>query len=214
MLKDCMNLLIPYKHTKDDGLELKYSIRSMVKHFKDLHRVIVVGDLPSWFIGIHIQAGDIPKHRELSVLRKIKKVDGVIMYSMDDVFALRDFSSDLPNYYDGLCGSKNPIDRTYKEFYKDCPREWKSFEVHCPMVIDTSLLTWDDDRLLKTWYANTNKLPGVELPDCKLKGEMSYNDIKDEIKDKPFFSTKDNIHRGGMMRVMNELYPEKSKFEI
>ena len=208
-----MNLVIPYKQTKDDGLELKYSIRSMVKHFKDLHHVIIVGDLPSWFIGNHIQAEDMPRKRELSVLRKIKKVDGLILYSMDDIFALKDFGADLPNYYDGLCGQKKPIDRTYKEMYRDCPSAWPAFEVHCPMVIDTDLITWDDTRLLKTWYANTNNLPGVELPDCKLKGEMSYFEIKDAIKDRLFFSTKDNIQRGGMLRVMNELYQNASQYE-
>src|SRR5574339_852409 len=134
-----MTALIPYKHDPHNGLELRYAIRSLVKHFKPLTDITVIGDLPGWYLGKHIFHPDTPKRKEYSIYSKLMQVQDKVLYTNDDFFALKDFDESLPNYYSGTCGSKRPIDRTYRELYRNAPSEWLNFDIHCPMIIDTRL---------------------------------------------------------------------------
>lgn len=211
-----MNLTIPYRNDNKDGHELRFAIRSMEKHFLSMTGCIVIGDKPTWYTGEHIPAQDIPDRKEYSVYCKLKLVNGTILYSMDDVYALQPFSRSLPNYYFGTCRemAMRVKDRRFKDLFGTCLPEWKSFEVHCPMVIDTTKLDWDDEnRLLKTTYAN--RCPGneVEQIDCKLRDDFNYGEVKNLIKGKPFWSTHDNGERPGILSMLNKLYPNKSKYE-
>lgn len=209
-----MKVVIPYRYDKDHGNELKYAIRSLVKHFKPLSEIVVVGDCPDWYAGAHIYLPDTDKRKEYSIYSKLIQVKGVVCYSNDDYFALQPFDIDLPNYYRCQCRNVRPADKTYRELYHNCPGEWLDFDVHTPMIIDTTKFNWDIDRPIKTYYANQNKLKGKYLADCKVRGTKTYEEIKYDIANRPFFSIDGNSKLGGMPRILNELYPDKSKYEI
>lgn len=210
-----MRIFIPYKTTPDDGLECKYTIRSMVKHFKDMTGCLIVGDKPSWYKGDHIYYTDIPNRKEYSIYRKLILIKETVLHLNDDFFALQDFGTDLPNYYSGTCRDKLMVttDKVYKELYLNCLPEWLNFDIHVPMVIDTRRFDWDIDRPLKTYYGNQNKLTGTRLTDCKIRGDLNYSEVKDRIEGRPFFSTHDNADKAGMLSVLYELYPLKSEYE-
>lgn len=210
-----MRIFIPYKTTPDNGLEMKYVIRSMIKHFKDMTGCFVVGDKPDWYTGPHIYYTDIPNRKEYSIYCKLILIKEPVLLCNDDFFALKDFRADIPNYYSGTCREKLMVvtDRVYKELYLNCLPEWLNFDIHCPMVVDPKKFEWDIDRPLKTYYANQNRLPGVQLQDCKLRGDLNYGEVKERINDRPFFSTHDNAGKSGMLQVLNELYPIKSRYE-
>jgi len=214
-----MTVFYPYTQTKDDGTELKYSIRSMVKYFKDFDGIILVGDRPSWFKGFHLQHSDIEKRKEYSVYRKLMSAYSIerepMLLCHDDVFALQAFDSNLPNYYRGTCHEAitRTVERRFKDMFAACLPNWLNFEIHCPMVIDPAKIRDEDrDFLLKTTYANRLKLPGTDIADCKLRGNLVRGEIYQAIKDRPFFSTADNATRD-ILEVLNELYPDKSKYE-
>lgn len=209
-----MNCVIPYRYDKDHGEELRYAIRSLEKHFKPLNEVILVGDSPDWFNGTVIPFVDIEGRKEFSIYSKLMQVTGKVLYSNDDYFLLQDFDESFPNYYECTCGERRPVDKTYKRLYQACPAEWKDFDIHCPMIIDTTMFQeWEIDRPIKSYYANKNNLPGTRYADCKLRGEYQYESLKYIIKDRPFFSTHGNIKLGGLPRLMQELYPLPSKYE-
>lgn len=215
-----MNVFYPYTQTKDNGTELKYSIRSMVKHFKGMDGLILVGDRPTWFRGYHIQCANIEKRKEYSVFRKLMLAkyftEGPVLLCHDDVFALQDFDSSLPNYFRGTCKNAllHLVERRFKDMFSDCPPDWLNFEIHCPMVIDPFKIEDEDrDFLLKTTYANRLRLPGIDIADCKLRGDMNRKEIRKAIKDRPFFSTADNA-KGDVLKCLKELYPENSKYEV
>lgn len=216
IIKKSMRIFIPYKHTSDDGLEMKYTIRSMVKHFKDMTGCIVIGDIPTWYSGDYIQASDFAGRKEFSIYCKLKLLKETILHLNDDFFALKDFNSKIPNYYSGTCGEKAnlAIDKTYKDLYLNCPPDWLNFDIHCPIVLDTEKFEWYIDRPLKTYYANQNNLKGEYLSDCKIRGHnLHYGEIKQRIIARPFFSTADNVDSPGMRRIMHNLYPKKSIYE-
>lgn len=210
-----MKIFIPYKTTKDDGLECRYVIRSMVKHFKDLSGCVIAGDKPTWYKnGLFLPASNIEDRKEYTIYRKLRLVNEPVLHLNDDFFALQDFDATLPNYYFGTCGEKNPTDKVYKELYWNCPPHWLNFDVHCPMVIDPYKFTeWFIDRPLKTYYGNLNKLQGVEMADCKIRGTAYYyGEIKMMIQGRKFFSTTDNL-KADLLKVVQDLYPEPSIYE-
>jgi len=215
-----MTVFYPYTATKDDGIELKYSIRSIVKYFKDFDGIILVGDRPTWFKGFHLQHSDIEKRKEYSVYRKLLSAYSIEQAPMllchDDCYALQPFGADMPNYYRGTCTEAitRTVERRFKDMFAACLPNWMNFEIHCPMVIDPSKIRDEDrDFLLKTTYANRLKLPGTDIADCKVRGWKERSEIRDEIKDRPFFSTADNVN-AAMLDVLNDIYPGKSQYEI
>lgn len=209
-----MKVVIPYRDDRNDGAELRYAIRSMVKHFTCMSGVVLVGDRPSWYIGEHIQMSDVPGRKEFSIYSKLKAVNGVVLYSNDDFFALKDFDDTLPYYFSGICGSYRGGDRTYRDMYKACPPEWLNFDIHVPMVINTELFEWSSaDRPIKTQYANSNNLPGTQLDDLKLRGPFAYSDMQMLTQDKPFFSLNGNAMYPPIHKFLNDLYPIPSRYE-
>jgi len=214
-----MTIFYPYTQAKDDGLELKYSIRSMVKYFKDFDGIILVGDRPTWFKGFHLQHPDIEKRKEYSVYRKLMSAYSIEQEAMllchDDVFALQPFGVDMPNYYRGTCHEaiSRTVERRFKDMFAACLPNWLNFEIHCPMVIDPGKIRDEDsDFLLKTTYANRLKLLGTDIADCKLRGDLNRHEINKSIEGRPFFSTHDNA-RGDILNALEYLYPDKSKYE-
>lgn len=191
----------------------------MIAHFTDMDGLIVVGDRPTWFKGFMIECGNVPKRKEYSVLLKLKlaaRLEKTLLLCHDDLFALTDFDATLPNYYRGTCHEAIQLtkERRFKDMFAACLPNWMNFEIHCPMVIDTSRLQFEDrDFLLKTTYANRLKLPGTDIADCKLRGELNTTEIRKAIEGRPFFSTHDNA-TGDILRTLQELYPNKSVYEV
>lgn len=209
-----MNCVIPYRNDKDHGEELRYAIRSLVKHFKPLEEIILVGDSPEWFNGTVIPFLDIEGRKEFSIYSKLMQVLDTVLYSNDDFFLLQDFDESFPNFYEVKCGQRRPTDKLYRLLYDACPPDWLDFDIHCPMIIDTTkFTTWGIDRPIKTYYGNANNLQGTRYADCKLRGQYEYDSLKYIIKDRPFFSTHGNIKLGALPRLMQELYPLPSKYE-
>lgn len=192
----------------------------MVKYFKDFDGIILVGDRPTWFKGFHLQHADIEKRKEYSVYRKLMSAYSIEQEPMllchDDVYALQPFGADMPNYYRGTCAEAitRTVERRFKDMFAACLPNWLNFEIHCPMVIDPGKIRDEDrDFLLKTTYANRLKLPGTDIADCKIRSALSGAECECEIRNRPFFSTADNA-KDGILRLLKELYPEKSKYEV
>lgn len=175
----------------------------MVKHFKPLSGVVIVGDKPTWFTGTHIPyQTDPPKER--NIYNKLKQVTGTVLYSNDDFFALQDFDEKLPNHYKGLCSEHKTHDKKYKELYNACPAGWLDFDCHCPMIIDTTKFNWlAADMPIKSVYGNTNKLTGTKYVDMKVR-DGNY-----DLQGRDFFST----HNTADLQILNELWPDATEFE-
>lgn len=65
-----IDFIIPYIKGPDNGLELKYALRSIEKNFDhDNYRIIIIGDKPDWLCGAeHLPFSRIPeqKHRNFA----------------------------------------------------------------------------------------------------------------------------------------------------
>lgn len=213
-----MVVVYTYRNDGNDGLELRYSIRSMVKHFKAFTDLILVTmDPPSWFTGKVVEFEDFKDKPALSIMAKMIRAEVEdFLWCADDHFALVDFDESLPNYYNKHA---KQVDTRIRKMQGNCPGDWLNYMVHAPMVINREKMlaacNWAAGREfpIKTLYVNFNKLPGEIAKDCKFRGHNSYENIKALIRKQKFFSTAESAMQPDMLKVLNELYPIPSPYE-
>lgn len=224
-----MNAVIPYRHAHNhDGLELRYAIRALEKHFPALEQVVLVGDRPEWCSACRIPFPDLPGKKDLSLIKKIEKYcvtnDEPFLYYSDDYFPLKPFGPDLPAYYSGYCWqmAMKASDIRYKNMFRRCPETWRNFMVHVPMVMipenfrlaAKSKLLEKGELPIKSLYASYAGLwNAVERPDFQIRSVHKIDNLRAIVDGLDFFATKNNAINHDMLLLLEELYPTPSSFE-
>lgn len=222
-----MRLVIPYK-LSENSEELRFAIRSMVKHFIPLSGVLLIGDKPEWYCGDHIPMADtlyldqperIWKERSMQ-LKILATPDEAFLYSNDDFFANQDFKT-IPYYYDVECWqmARDHSIGSYRAMYEQCQPHWKNFDVHTPMIMFSDkfrqafneMLIVDCQWPIKTTYAH--RFGGTPYSDMKIRGPHTIDELEWLVKDKSFFSTHNSAINDDLMILFNSLYPNKSPYE-
>lgn len=216
-----------------DDNELRYSIRSLVKHFKGLDKIFIVGHKPKWITNVyHIPAEDKDgtQYKEQNICNKIKAACHVNIVSEDfvlindDHFFLQD-TGNLPNYYDGtiadrLKRNKNSyhisLTNTERALSQvDLPTKY--FDIHCPIVCNKKDFLksmwgydWDIKRgyCVKTLHLNTMQEMGIPAKDFKVTRAQDIDLTR------PYFSISDDLISPVFERFMETLYQDKSKYEL
>lgn len=226
-----MRAVIPYK-MPGTGTELKYAVRSLYKHCRDLTGILLIGDKPDWFRGDHIPATDSAREKELRLIRKILLCpDELFLYTNDDFFMLSDFNAiTLPDYYDRTCGemAMRHGSPQYKRMYENCPPDWLNYDVHAPMCMaigqfKAAYELMDNVQPIKTMYQQGRGI-GLNLPltsfrsgervvDSKIRGVHTRAELDFHIVGRDFFSTHNSAVDSTMIRFLNDLYPDASPVE-
>jgi hypothetical protein len=210
-----MNIVIPYTDDGADGYELKYAIRSMVKHYLHMTGVLLIGDKPTWYTGDHIPFKDIHGRKEWSIVTKILQAPyGHFLLSNDDIMAQHDFDT-LPLYHAGPIPGYPAYD-LYLERRNNVHALFPDglfYDVHTPMPVIREIYhecqpdDWDKKEYLqKSIYGNT--IGGGELIyDNKLRGVHPGFKIDPSH---PFFSTS---NRTVKFLPLQEMFPKPSRYE-
>jgi hypothetical protein len=223
-------------------LELKYSLRSIEKHLKDVGNVYIVGE-PPWFEHncIHIPMDDWSPCKEKNILSKIKEacsthsISDTFLFFNDDHFLNQDHSADtFPNYYnkslEGLLSRTNP-QSSYRISVKNTIDHLLSrnstthnFDCHTPIRYNrqsfldiNSTIPWEEQRngfTIKSLYGNLMNLDKVQFNDIKINDHRPLNELKQSVADSPVFSIGDTGLEGGQIQILlQHLYPDKCKYE-
>ena len=119
--------------------ELRFSIRSMVKHFKDLRHIVIVGRKPRWLKNvIHIQVNDDQEYRDANLIKKLIAAcnDGYVsdqfIWAADDKFLYEDVS------FRELCGWH------YGHIEYDNPTEWEKWNIKTRQELEKRGLPGND----------------------------------------------------------------------
>jgi hypothetical protein len=206
--------------TQNDYTELRYSLRSVEKYLPGAE-VIIVGDtLPDWITGItQIEVKDTPGRKQLNIRRKILaalEYSKEIFFLSDDVYLLK-----APEYkfykhrtlkQNGESGAK-PLTDQLTALNKPID-QW---DVHCPIVYERekfrALDIFASECIIKSMYCNYHEIEGVIMPDFKVNSKMTAEQIKNTIKDRPYFSTSP-VGLKYALPVLEELFDRKSNFEL
>ncbi len=218
-----MKIYVPYKY--DGGEQLKFCLRAIEKNLCGYQDVILITDQkPDWFKGNTIFQTDVPNRKQFSIIRKLFEVkdERFIMFN-DDHFLLRPLHiNEIKNWYHGtLEEAKGKASGRYHTAITNTIRHFgniRNFDIHTPAIFTREgihrvyRLEWGDNEYIikSAFFANSE---GEEMTDCKINRPTTREDIEERIKDRIFFSVGPNGYKQQMIKKLNELYPEKSRWE-
>lgn len=230
-----MDIIIPYKKSSLNGLELRYTLRGIEQYVSERGNVFLIGDCPNYCQNvIHIPNQIRPERqwKQSNICRHLlkaasdKQVSDDFLFMADDHFLLRELVPNY-NYTDTLAGS---LGRTSTHtFYRNTllntaqlVGEFATDYGHGPMVFNKELFIramaladWTKPwgYAIKSLYCHFNKMPGHFEPDLKIKAQVSAHNIMRLIKGRPMFSTGDKAISDDLLLVLKQLYPTKSQYE-
>lgn len=211
--------------------ELKYSLRSVEKNLCGYGNVFIVGRKPTWIQNItHIEAKDHFEVPDRNIMTKIMKacdnpdVSDTFLFMNDDHFLMHTFHVEkFPFYYSesiesylerrGMDGYGQRVRNTY-DYLKKNDLPTKYFDSHTPILIEKSRfkeimskVDWEKKHgfVIKSLYANSLKIEGIQEKDHKLETTPRKND--------PVFSTTPKP-KAAVTRFLSEVFNKQSKFEI
>lgn len=213
--------------------EIRYSLRSIGKHLRGFDLVFVVGELPRFLTNvIHIPCEDVYKGNDLRRNYNIKekvlaacrdeRVSGDFLFFNDDHFLLRGLDvSEVRYWSDG--GWDEPILRAgvaYKRvLVNTVPFSKYHFDIHTPIVynkkrfIERMDVDWSKEYAVKSLYCGNDFDPEF-MKDMKVNARLTVESWKKLVTDRLFFSIGDAAVCWDFKQFMNELYPDKSKYEL
>jgi hypothetical protein len=223
--------------SRHNNLELRYCLRSIEKYLTGYSDVFIVGDLPDWLRNvIHIPCydqGDKTYDKERNIYTKImaacadERVSEDFLFINDDHYLLQGYEAGkFPYYCHGwlrnqmtVTDYKHTVSNTMKAFEDSMPY----FDIHCPIRYNKfkfeaamSQLVWSKPfgYCIKTGYCNNIiGLKATECPDLKINEAYPAQKIRQMLTGRPWFSVGDRSFDGGIRRVLQDLYPHKSKYE-
>lgn len=233
------DILIPLNNgSKHEDIEIRYCLRSIERHLKGVGNVIIVGEKPEWLQNItHIPATDNTAGcmRAENIYRKIIKgleyASDDFLFMNDDHFLLSDFQAgefpylhrgQILTYRIGNEGQTRQMENTVAAL-KWITSEPFDFDLHCPIVYNKEMFLntlpsgdWPEYGYgIKSLYGNSAILKSSFCEDLKISEPAMKETIYRVLEGRQWFSIGDKCLRSGSMKeVLQELYPDKSKYEL
>jgi hypothetical protein len=226
-----MTIILPYKQDIHDGEELRYALRSIEKYLTGFTNLIIIGRPPEWYKGTSYISENYVGRKQYSIYQKIllacnweNVTENFIMWN-DDHFLLQPLQvSDIKYWNNGWLANEfnRGLSSRYSEAVKrtlDFIPDALNFDIHTPIIYNKAkfrtLFTGKENEIcIKSYYCNSLQLDGEFMDDCKIDQLLSKEGIYEVINGKMFFSTGSNGIREPMKIVLEELYPNKSRWEV
>lgn len=231
-----MNKTFIYTCRFGENEELRYSLRSVDKFYPDAE-VWVVGGKPEWYTGNYIEVKQ-SINELLAVKNNLAKVisnedipDEIII--MNDDFFFVGHMEKIPPYISGNLKDRIYFNRSngfnsiyikrLTDSYRHCKRFRNpplDFDIHVPMTVSKQKLSLilDDDVMWRSNYGNRfiNPKETIIIEDVKVYPQGRYEfKTYDYLSFKyPFFSTQDDSFEMVKENLLNNMFPNPSKYEI
>jgi hypothetical protein len=219
--------------------ELRYSLRSLEKHGRNIGDVYIIGvRLPDFVTGVKF-IKDNPKimnyHAKIAhayyVACNYVSDDYIIMnddFILTEETDFSEFKNKVRNYdlkhHLHIYGSGYHYGQQIKATVKVLDK-WEHFDNHYPMKFNREKLKEiyeaHKDKiesintvLMRSLYGNLVEEETEVLPDLKLKTRISKERITDLVKDRFCFSFGDNGLTNELKEWLKHNYPNKSKYEV
>lgn len=216
--------------------EVRYCLRSIEKHMSGVGNVFIVGDMPDLVQGvIHIPYEEDPRNRfrDRNIMGKMAaacndpRVSDTFLMVHDDHFLFADYDAGAFPYYHmgpmnegvGQYGKTKENTKSLLSGYSPI----NNYDCHCPILFHkerfmrtVAIADWSKwyGYCMKTLYCVMNGIEGEYMDDIKIRMPLLADEIKWSIAGRKWFSIGDRCFApGGMWSVLNELYPNQSKYE-
>ncbi len=215
-----MKVLIPL-FPQNDYTELKFCLRSIDRFLKPDEVIIAGTKIPDWLTGVTILAvEDRPGKKQLNIRRKIIAglvyANSEILFLSDDVYLLKPYT--VMRYFSGMLQKRGESGAALLVLkLQELGKDFYDYDVHCPIVYGQDFVEvmqpFSSYCIIKSAYCNAVEKARIEMWDCKIDRKTSEEKIKQWISGRPYFSTGP----GGLkfaLPVLNELFPNKSEYEL
>lgn len=219
--------------------ELRFALRSLCKYLPDHGSVIIIGTKPLFLQNIiHIPYRDRSEYPSINIYRKTMEASMHPLIS-DNFLMMHDDHYLLPGYDPTKYYYNHDVEEELRTadhiLYKRVIRNtlnalinhspdvtmW-NYDVHTPIMYNkkqflhvANQFQWlvDWGLMNKSIYCNYFNLPGTQILDGKIRLNKEYEYLVEFIKDKVVLSSGDHINPA-FKRLLNELYPDKCKYEL
>lgn len=215
-----------------DNLELRFCLRSIEKWMPQVDRIILAGTRPSWCASEikNVQGcTDYTLEKSYRIYLDTRLATSYLSstaftFLNDDVFLLQEYNPNLfphrgpldPEKFLDSPGYQQLIENTRKLFPKG--NDWGN---HAPLRINVNHLRNMNLKFpaggleVKSCYANSFKLRGKYVEDCKINTPMLKEEILQTIQGRSCFSIGDRAFTEGseMFETLLELFPKESRWE-
>lgn len=215
-----------------NNFELKMSLRSVEKNVSDFRNVWIVGTKPEWLINVnHIPTDDdLSRPSDYNIMKKVtaachtNDISDTFLHIHDDHIIMQPFQAATFPYFCEPSLEKYIIRRnadTYAKraintlkYLKSKDLPVKHFDIHYPIIYNKSLflehvtnaVDWTREAyIIKSMYANTLKIEGVEAKDYKIGRTLPPEDVQ-------CFSTTPRF-RHNVQRYLLQNFKRPSRFE-
>lgn len=229
-----MDVVIPFRHSKNKDEELRFALRSISKHVKEVGQIYVIGDAPRWAWKnlIHIpmkDSGRRPEYQERNIMYKLlracyeKSISKDFLYHDDDTFLLQEFDGSY--YHKGPVWDGNGAYQKTEENTRDIFKgiDINNYNIHCPRIFNKERLRICLETLnwnvrygyqINTVYAVMNSIEGITIEDVKFKSCLPLELLQKRYSmNKRFFSIDDGTWKPNMKKLIELLFPQKSIYE-
>lgn len=227
-----MDVVYVYKRGPRNGIELRYSLRSLKNIEHD--RVFIVWDKPDRTKNvIHIPVEDTPGDKYWNVRKKINvivrddRISDNFIFMHDDHYILKPIKelkyykrAKLKDHYEKIYKKlgDNKYTQAIKEVYDMFP-EWYSFDVHTPIIFNKIKMRqimvtyWDTQWSKRSIYCNYFNIKWHKLE--SRKDDIKIFNDRYHISDTQLFLSTDNhiMYNQYITQLLNKLFPEQSQYE-
>jgi hypothetical protein len=214
--------------------ELRYSLRSLEENAPE-GNVWVVGGKPGWYIGnyIYVPQTGVKYQNARSNLKQVcfnDKISNDIVLMNDDFFIVKPVDS-IEMYHGGLLEDKvdayeamyprgtytRLLTITFNNLLSKKISEPLDYELHVPMRMEKDKLIAAFREKTSAWrsiYGNMYSVGGTEIRDVKVYTEKERVGSYDwKNSDFPYLSSMDASFNGEFLKMLQERFPNKSKYE-
>ncbi len=237
-----MDVVYTYRYdSRSQNKQLRYSLRSIEKHLSGIGNVIVIG-FPCGMPGVKYLEHHDNFGAARNIMGKLQaaanepQISEDFFYIADDHYLLKSMQvEDYPYYVNGTLQTlyktqTNAYRAMIKNTYEALEaRQFTSvnYNVHSPIIYNKTKLrklaeTYDLNNplgyLAKSLYMNTFLDVMLDLDirvmtDCKIRTNFEPEEIKRRIEGRDVWSTGKEWQHENIGKVLEELYPNKSKWE-
>lgn len=220
--------------------ELRFSLRSVDRFLKNYDRVFIVGHKPEFVTNVEwIPCKDISEYAGVNIMYKLKlackvrDISDSFVFFNDDYYLLKDRDTDdIGMGYSGTLQERLArinAETSYKPVLQNTikiliseHRATRNFDIHTPNIYHKGSLLYTMGKYdwsipygytLKSLYGN-NFNNGYEESEYNLKKNTSKEQFFEQLKDKPLFSSGSRVGSPETLTFFEELYPDKSRFEL
>lgn len=227
------------RESRWNDMELKYSLRSAEKYCFNYDKVVIVGHKPLFIHNVtHLYATDNHKNKARNIMEKVMiaagsgEVSDNFVLMNDDYFLRRPIDCvSYPYYHKCHLSRTMEINKTIYHFHVKTTFDLlasrgllqENYDTHCPIIYNKERLTevvngvdWNIEvgHILRSLYCNTLGLNGGYKEDCKVNRPLKKFAWHEYTKDADCFSIGDAAINMEFVDFLNELYPNKSRFEV